>query len=299
MLRYEYNLIIITCSLILILLPVDGSAQSGNKDALHVDDSSKTELKTTDHSFYAGTGFGSNMIYLGSTISRNQPYFYGNLTYGLKNKFYASVSPVHLSGSDPFLAFYIGALNYNHTFNSWFDIAVGTYRYQVPTSLSDTLFSSFTYGDLSLGFDWNLLYTKLTLGGLISEENQVYFQLRNSRYFQTPDFFKDKASISFDPYFNLLLGTLIKVETSEETKVIATSPGRKWKKYRNQGTVPSLSYLKKFGMMEIDFGIPISFNTDKFSIEAELNYTLPLSENQVNPGPKGFVFLLSAFIRIH
>lgn len=116
------------------------------------------------------------------------------------------------------MAFYIGSLNYSHVINNWFDISAGVYRYQVDQSLTDTLFSSFTYGDLTLGFDWKLLYSKISAGGLFAEENQAYFQLRNSRYFQTPEFFKGKANISLDPYANLLFGTVTEVVTSNDTE---------------------------------------------------------------------------------
>jgi hypothetical protein len=238
------------------------------------------------------------MIYLGSTISQNQPYGYGNLTYGYKNQLYASASAVHLYGFNPFFAFYIGAINYSHVFNPWFDIAAGAYRYQVFLSLTDTLFSSFTYGELTLGFDWKLLYSKLSAGGLFSEEDQTYFQFRNSRYFQTPEFYKGKANISFDPYVNLLFGTLIEVETPTETSIVASSPGRKWKKNTPQGTTTNTSYTKKFGIMEIDFGLPVALNTDFMTIEADVNYILPLYNNQVFQSPKGFVFMLSGFFRI-
>lgn len=285
--------------LFLLLLPSGVLAQTGSKISLPGNDTSKTESKVLRHSLYTGAGYGSNMIYLGSTISQNQPYGYGNLTCGFKNQLYASVSAVHLSGLDPFLAFYIGALNYSHVFNSWFDISAGAYRYQVPSSLTDTLFSSFTYGDLTLGFDWKLLYSKLSVGGLFSEENQAYFQFRNSRYFQTPEFFKGKANISFDPYANLLFGTLIEVETSTETSVVASSPGRKWRlNNTTQGTTTNIASSKKFGIMEIDFGFPVALNTDFMTIEAEVNYVLPLYNDPVYRSPKGLVFLLSGFFRI-
>lgn len=284
--------------LFLLLLSSGVLAQTGTHP-LHVTDTLKTESEVVRHSFYTGAGYGSNMIYLGSTISQNQPYGYGNLTYGYKNQLYAFVSAVHLSGLDPFFSFYIGALNYSHAFNSWFDIAAGVYRYQVPSSLKDTLFSNFTYADLSLGFDWKLLYSKLSVGGLFSVENQAYFQFRNSRYFQTHDFFNGKANISFDPYVNLLLGTLIEVETATETSVVASSPGRKWRKYNtSQGTTTSTSTSKKLGIMEIDFGLPVDFNSDFMTIEAEVNYVLPLYNDPAYKSPKGFVFMLSGFFRI-
>ena len=113
----------------------------------------------------------------------------------------------------PLLAFYTGSLNYNHAFNSWFDISAGVYRYQVHPSLADTLLRNFTYGDLTLGIDWRLIYSKISVGTLLSDENQTYFQIRNSRYFQTPEFSRKKFYISFDPYINLLLGPRYKIES--------------------------------------------------------------------------------------
>ena len=277
------------------LIPLNIFAQAG-QNSLHAPDTIKNGSKDSSHSLFAGGGYGSNMIYLGSTMSQDQPYGYGNLTYGFKNKLFASFSAVHLSGYDPFLAFYIGALNYNQVINSWFDVSAGAYRYQVPSSLADTLFSSFTYGDLTLGFDWKLLYTKLSFGGLLSEENQAYFQFRNSRYFQTPEFFNRKANVSFDPYANLLFGTLVEVETISEPGVVVSSPGRKWKKYTSPGT--NTSYSKKMGIIEIDFGIPVSLNTDFMTIEAEIDYVLPLHKDAIYAGTKGFVFMLSGYFRI-
>jgi hypothetical protein len=259
-------------------------------------------LKNSLHSLYAGAGFGSNMVYLGSTISQDNPYTYGSLTYGFRNEIFASVAAVHLSRLNPYLAFYIGSLNYSHTFNNWFDISAGIYRYEVVPSLEDTLFNSFTYSDLTLGFDWKLLYSKISAGGLFSTENQVFFQLRNSRYFQTPEFFNGKVNISFDPYVNLLLGTLTEVETSTETAYYysISSPYRKW---RNSGHVTATtdtiySYSGRFGLLEIDFGIPVAFNTNFMTIEFEPSYVVPFYDDDYYLSTKGFVFNLSIIFRI-
>ncbi len=284
-------------SLLLLLLCTDAISQAASKNFTQLNDSSKSESRNSKHSIFAGTGYGSNMIYLGSTISRNQPYGYAALSYGFNNEFYASFSSVHLSGVNPFLPFHIGSLNYNHVFNSWFDISTGVYRYQVARSLADTLFSSFTYADVTLGFDWRLLYTKISAGGLLSDENGIYFQFRNSRYFKTSDFLNDKANISFDPYINLLFGTLIEKRTSTETSVIISTPARKWRKYP-RWTTPTVTYAKLFGLMEFDFGVPVAFNTDRMTIEAEPSFVLPLHDDPDFPGSKGFVFMLSGFFRI-
>ena len=257
------------------------------------------------HSLYAAGGYGSNMIYLGSTMSQDNPYSYASLSYGLKNKLFATVSAVHLNAADPLAAFYIVSLSYSHVFNDWFDISAGLYRYQVDPSLTDTLFGSFNYCDLTLGFDWNILYTKISAGALFSEESQGFYQVRNSRYFQTPEFFRNKANISFDPYVNLMFGTLTEVTATSYTSryYSVSSPFRKWKNNGNNrpsgntgGT--TYSYKDSFGLLEIDFGLPVDINTDFMTIGLEPLYVIPLSDDSYYPGTKGFIFSVSVIFRI-
>ncbi len=300
------------------------------------------------HSLYAGGGYGSNMIYLGSTITRDQPYGYGNITYGIRNKLFASVSAVNLSRFDPLAAFYIGGLSFSHVFNSWLDISAGVYRYQVDKTLYDTLFNSFTYADATLGIDWKLIYTKISYGSIISKEPQGYLQINNSRYFQTPEFFNKKANISFDPYVNLLFGTLLTSEiingTSDVTTVqqyitpwssgsngsgtsssgngsgygstggygngSQTNPEHEQESPADSGnsttvtttttTLPTttISFKESFNLIQIEFGLPVSFNTDLFTIEAEPSYVIPAYTDTYLPGPKGFVFTLSCTFKI-
>ena len=50
--------------------------------------------------------------------------------------------------------------------------------------------------------------------------------------------------------------------------------------------------------MEIDFGLPVAFNTGKFTIEAEPGYILPMYEVMGIPGSKGFVFMLTCSFKL-
>jgi hypothetical protein len=144
------------------------------------------------------------------------------------------------------------------------------YRYQVPTLISDTLLSNFTYGDLTLGFDWKLIYTKISVGALISDENQTFLQIRNSRYFQIHEFIWKKSIISFDPYINLLMGTRYKVESTTESYPAISPTNRKsgsgmqsiTNTSRTSGTITATNttYSRDFGLMEIDFGLPVTFS---------------------------------------
>ncbi|HOW09015.1 MAG TPA: hypothetical protein PLX08_04345 [Bacteroidales bacterium] len=331
----------------MLIIPSGILAQNKNVSPNTRTDTIKPLSETDRHSLYAGAGYGSNMVYLGSTISQDQPYGYGNITYGFHNKLFASVSAVNLPKFEPLASFYIGGLSFSHVFNSWFDISAGFYRYQVDKRLSDTLFHSFNYGDVTLGIDWKLLYTKISYGSIISKDPQGYLQINNSRYFETPYFFNKKMNISFDPYINLLFGTLLTSEIINGTSEIATvqqyvtpwssgsggsvtSSAGNGSGYGSGGgnghgsssdsgqgsqagagvsttttvetttTIPTttLSFKKNFDLIEIEFGLPVSFNTNFMTIEAEPGYLLPAYSDQYFPGTRGFVFTMSCFFRI-
>jgi len=270
-----------------------------SQEALSQADSASSAVSDagkTRHTLYSAAGYGSNLIYLGSTISQNQPYGYTALTYGYKDQLYFTVSAVHLHERDPFVAFSSGSINYSHAFNSWFDISSSVSGYLVAPSLSDTLFGNFLYGDLTLGIDWRLLYTKISAGGLVMDGVNPYLQLRNSRFFKTPEFSKKDLFFTFDPYFNLLFGTLTRAETTTGTVINISPPYRKGGKYSQSSL--TTEYTKLFSIMELDFGIPVAFNSGHLTIEAEPGYVIPLYDDLIYPGLKRFVFTLSAYFRI-
>lgn len=266
------------------------SAQQDVK-TLSGNDSSTVENSESKHSLYATTGIGYNMIYMGTSLSQDKPYYSGGLIYGFKNELFLSASAFHLNAYDPFISFSTFALSYSHTFNSWFDISLSASRYQVNKTLADTLFTSFLYGDLTLGFDWKLLYTKISAGGLFSEASGVYFQLRNSRFFETPQIFNDKANFSFDPYVNLLFGTM--TETKDGTLVVTPPFGR-----GNPGGGSSSETSTRFSLMEIDLGLPVSFNIGKFTFDAEPGYAIPLYSDPSAVNTSGFVFTMGIYFKI-
>ncbi len=262
------------------------------------EDQSRDSIQITGstHSLFAGAGYGSNMIYLESTISGGRPYYSAIVTYGYKNSLYISASASHIERTSPFIAFSSLDINYRHTFNSWFDISADLAGYKTAGMLQHTLFSDFAFANITSGFDWKILYTKLSLGGVFSINTRGYIQLRNSRYFQTPDIFKGKAFISFDPNINMLFGEVVKITTtSGETKVGYSPPFKHGKK---QPAIPVETFSSKFGLMDVEFSLPVTLNFKKFSIEGEPEYFLPAYTNKDYPAPKGFSFYLTVYFRI-
>lgn len=298
----------IACGIMLQAFIIDAAPQPANEPEPSPDttvaigtnptpspDTAAAKEKTPEHSLYAGAGYGSNMVYLGTTMSQDHGFGYTSLSYGLNDKLYLSATGYTISGFSPFLAFYGLGLSFNHAFNSWFDISTGLSRYGVAESLRDTLFSNFTYADATLGFDWRILYSKISLGGLFSEGSQFYLQTRHSRYFETPSFAGDKAFFSFDPYVNILFGKMISIETTEGTTT-TLSPG--YRPWRSSGSGSSTTYTESFGPMEVDFGLPIAFSYDFFTLEIEPGYIIPFYSETGTTGMKGFLFMASAFFRI-
>ena len=281
--RFRFLLLV---TFIFIMSPVVTAQTDLKPDSVPDANTGSTESK---HSIYASAGLGYNMVYMGTSLSQDKPYYSGGLIYGFNNELFASASAFHLNVYDPFLAFSTFSLIYNHTFNSWFDIALSASRYQVNKTLADTLFSSFFYADAALGFDWKILYTKISAGTILSESSGLYCQLRNSRYFETSSFLGGKAYFSFDPYVNMLFGTL--TETKDGATVI-TPPFR-----GKTGGGSASETSTKFSLMEIDLGIPISFNIGRFTIDAEPGYIIPLYSDSAS-GTDGFIFTMGIYFKI-
>jgi len=248
------------------------------------------------HSLYTGIGAGSNMIYLGTSISNNKPFYSASVTYGFRNSLFVSASTSHLSETLPYLAFYNLAMNYSHTFNSWFDISADFAGYKTAESLQDTLFSDFAYVNLTTGFDWKLLYTRISFSGVISEENGFFMQISNSRYFETAEFLKGKALVSFNPDIDILFGNLISVETASGSKKYGNAPP--FSHARKKPAYPTDSLSEKFGLMDFQFSLPVTFSYGRFSLEAEGSYLLPVYSDPYYPVSKGFTFYLNALFKI-
>jgi hypothetical protein len=279
--RRSVYYIIIFCSIMLTTSPGVLFAQGENIK----DNSSAT------HALISGVGYANNMIYMGSNLSQDKPVYTGSITYGFKEKLYISASASHLSAFNPLVAFSTFSLGYSHDLNDWLDISLDISRYQVNNELADTLFNSFLYGSFSMGADWNILYTNLSIGGIFSDGSSAYLQLRNSRYFETGKILNGRAFFSFDPYVNLLAGSLTKTVTADGTVIGVSQPYKSSKTGSGQHSSTSISTF--FGLMEVDFGIPVGLNIGRLIIEAEPGYVMPAYASSSIESPKGFTLFIN------
>lgn len=273
-------------------------SQIGTRDVQKKDIDSTNEPAVKKYSLYGGAGWGNNLIYLGSTISHDMPYYSAMLSLGLNNGLNISASASHLNETHPFIAFYSLSARYAKTVNTWFDYSADISGFITPRSLQESLFSNFALLNLTTGFDWKLIYTKLTFSDMYSKGNGVYLQILNSHYFESGRFFNGKAFLSFDPDICLLFGRLVKVESNLGTTSLGNAPlfVQLKKKHNTISTTYIYSYV--FGMMETEFSVPVTLNSTNFTIEAEPSYILPFHSNTDYPSPKGFSVTISAYFRI-
>ncbi|MCX6335239.1 MAG: hypothetical protein NT092_13235 [Bacteroidia bacterium] len=248
------------------------------------------------NSLFAGVGYGSNMIWLGSTISGNHPYYSAALTYGFGKGLYLTASSSYVTGLKLFPSFYCLSSSYGHSVNKWFDISSSLAGYKTREALRDTLFSDFGYVNFITGFDWKILYTRISLSGVISEDLKGYIQIINSRYFKTGAFLNGDSYVSFNPEFSILAGEIIEIVTQTGTKKYGLSPP--FRHYKKNSTVTTESYTSKFGVIDFEFSVPVDFNYKSFSIELEPGFVLPAYKNPEYPAPDGFSVYISIYLRI-
>jgi len=288
--------IILTSLLCFTLSGIGRSYSQTDSLPVAIADSAAKSAAVKKHNLFVSTAFGSNMIFLGSSISSNNPYYGAGLVYGYKGSFFLSASATHIRDIEPFGAFFSAAADYKHTFNKWFDVAAEVAGYKTDFRRREKLFSDFTYAGFTAGFDWKILYTRITSSLIYSGETKGYLQISNSRYFQTPYFLKKKAYVSFFPEINLLMGQLVKVDDDSGNPIQGYMPP--FFRQRPDQPLPLITVSTRFAPVYLNFSSPVTFSYKGFSLEADPCYILPtFKDNMIKP-PKGFTFYMTATFRI-
>jgi hypothetical protein len=254
-----------------------------------------TAKKISSHSFYSGVGYGSNMLYSGYSLSKDQPYYSTDLLYSFKRKWTASFSIYNLNGEQPAIAFYDFSIGYRHIFNHLFDAGITLSNYFTSKSIQNQYFGNFSYLTVSGGLDWKIVYTKAVYSTILDSEGGHYLQLKNSHFFVTPDFIKDRAYISFNPTVNFVFGDLYKLGIfTTDNQGTGFGPG-----FLNPGEPETVeAYSSSFGLMDLELSLPVSLNYGKLSLDIEPLYYLPIHKDPDFPSQKGFIMYLNLFFRI-
>ncbi|TCO07053.1 hypothetical protein EV194_11052 [Natronoflexus pectinivorans] len=244
---------------------------------------------SSKHALYAGVGYGSDMLYSGYSLSGSQPFYSMDIMYSYNRKWSLAFMAYNLDGQSPAVTFYDMAIGYRHVFNSWFDVRASLANYFTAKSAQEEYFGNFSYLSVSTGFDWRILYTRTIYSTILNRSGGSYFQIKNSHYFSTPDFFDGKAFVDFNPAFNFVFGDRYKLYTST-TRTVIPGVGNL------EQTIEEID--TSFGLMDLELSVPISFNYGNVTFEAEPLYYYPFHKDPDFPSQKGFFFFVNLYFRI-
>ena len=228
------------------------------------------------------------MLFSAVSLSSNQPYLSTDLLYSYNKRWIASATIYHLPGIDPAIAFYDFSIGYRYTFNSYLDAGISFSSYSTAKKLQDEYFGNFNYLTISGGVDWRIIYTQLVYSSMLKEQSSGYLQIKNSHFFSTPYLFKGKGYFTFDPAVNMVMGD----KFSSEIVVSQSGSGN------NVTTTETTIYKSSFGLLDMEFSLPVGFNFGKTTFEMEPMYYLPIYEDPDFPAKKGLFLFLNLYIKI-
>ncbi|WP_026473495.1 hypothetical protein [Alkaliflexus imshenetskii] len=258
-------------------------------------DSANVEVETRKkQSFYVGSGFGSDMLYSGYSLSKNQPYYSADMLYSYNSKWTLSAAVINLNGKTPAIAFYDFSAGYRHIFNNTFDAGASLSAYFTSEKLHEHYFGNFAYLSVSGGVDWYWVYTRAIYSTILDSKGGHYLQLKNSHYFATRDFMNKKAYVSFNPTVNFVFGDRYKLHTYTTGGNSGTLPGNMPVTQPQTET----TYKSSFGLMDLEFSIPVALNYGAATLEVEPLYFRPIHKDPDFPSKSSFLLYANLYFRI-
>lgn len=251
-----------------------------------------TEYKQKTHQLFAGTGYGSNLIYYGTSVSGNQPYFSGELLYSWKGGIWAGAGFFHLPGEQPFISFLDLSTGYTHIFNKVFDAGASISQFHGSQTLENTLYSDYTYLSGNLGIDWFVLYTSMSPGWLLAEDNSFYFLVKNSHYIRTGNLGNKLSYLSFNPGFSFMFGSYAWMSQVPRTGA-GFGPG-----FGNPINPIQTEIREDFRLLDMQLSIPVAFYSGHFSLEAEPAYFINFIKDENGDTSRRFFFTLGIYYKI-
>ncbi|MEE4177623.1 MAG: hypothetical protein V2I46_08945 [Bacteroides sp.] len=251
--------------------------------------------KEPAHQFFAGAGYGSDLIYYGTSVSGNQPYFSGELIYAWEKGLWAAAAFYHLPEQEPFFSFVDLSVGYSYVFNKVFDAGLSVSQYHGGESIDTTFYADYTFLSASLGVDWRLLYTTFTPGWLLAEENSFYLVVDNTHYFRTPSFGKKDSYFTFNPGVSFLFGSYAWLRQYGGQGGGGQGPGPGG----NRNTYATTVEEEDFRMLDMQLSIPVEFYLDRLSIEFEPAYFLNFIGDENGDTEGRFFFTLGFYYKIN
>lgn len=223
---------------------------------------------TPKRSFAMGLSYGSNSTYFGRSQAEAFPYTAATLTYTAKNGLYGSVQLYNLLNTPTVLDETDLTVGWDHDLGKTLDFSLSYSRFFFPTN-SELVKSSVNNAlDASLGQDWGAFYSRLSatyLFGSAPSKGDGFLILENSRSFETKRGFGPHDYFAVEPVVSIAAGTQSFAEAALT------------KRNKGKNSVPVARSVRRFGLVDYEFGIPVSYNVGKLALSAGWRYVVPVN----------------------
>lgn len=213
--------------------------------------------------FSAALSYGSNSAYFGRTQATAFPYLATDLTYTTKGGLFASAGLYDLLNTPLLLDETDLTAGWAGDLSQTLDASLSYSRFVFPAS-SELVKSSVNNSlDVALGQDWGPFYSRLSaayLFGKATSAGDGFLTLENSRTIEIPHVFGPNDYFSIEPTVSAAAGTQSFVEAS-----LTKRHGAKARTAR------------RFGVVDYEFAVPVSYTLGKLSVAAGWRYVLPVN----------------------
>ena len=247
------------------------------------------------HQFFAGAGYGSNLIYYGTSVSGDQPYFSAEMIYAWDKGFWASAGLFHLPDQEPFFSFTDFSTGFASVFNETFDAGISASFYHMEESIDTAFYSDYIFLGANLGIDWLVLYTTIMPGWLLAKENSFYLVVDNTHFFRTPAFGKREAYLTLNPGISFLFGSYAWLRQYRRQGSGGQGPGYGGTLNKTTTTTAEV----EFRLLDLQLSIPIEFFLGRFSLEFEPAYFFNFVQEINQETEERFFFTLGLYYKIH
>ncbi|WP_295651603.1 hypothetical protein [uncultured Mucilaginibacter sp.] len=251
-----------------------------NRGSYLVTDTDKTS-SPKKRSLSVGASYGTDASFFGRTSPQRYPYLTSDVIYNGKSGLFAYGSMWKVFNSPPTIdEFDLGA-GYSYKFNK--DIKGSISYTHFFFSDSARVIKSASSNDINIknSFDWHLLKSTITMDYLYGQSNDFFLTIGHSHYFESNfNIFDDKDYITFEPSFNVILGTQNFVENFSYRHDFFFDHDDPSKPPPNGKPVYPNDYAEKnteFNVLDYYFRLPISYNRPHYTIEASYKYSIPVN----------------------
>lgn len=239
-----------------------------------------TDTVARKQSLSVGVSLGSDAQFFGRTGPQKYPFWSGDVIYNAKSGFFVYGSLYKVFTSLPAIDETDVGAGYLYRFSSKFTGNISYTRFIFDRNALIIKSASSNDVNFNNSYDWKILKTGVVLDYLFGESHDFFITINNSKYFESSfSIFDDKDYLSFNPGFQIILGTQNFVQ-----KYSLNHAGdfdhdyNRHDPYLQPPILPQYAgYNSEFRMLNYSIKIPIAYNRPHYTFEFAYKYSIPVN----------------------